>query len=195
MLWEHVFGHSVVLEKVYRQDPKEKQFLGILDEFALGESSDDSLIYLKSELCEKQLHCQNFGIPFVTDIFCNNFDTTFFNMNELDKLPGEKRLYVSVDSCKDEILNKVTIAERNLILNVDAEVMLLYNIRSKLTNGTRGTVVKLEEDGPTVNFYKVGITCKLSRASWFAYKPGTSYPVIGQRDQLPLKLAGGNNSP
>ena len=27
LLWKQVFGHSVMLEKVYRQDPAEKQFL------------------------------------------------------------------------------------------------------------------------------------------------------------------------
>ena len=69
--------------------------------------------------------------------------------------------------------------------------MLLYNISNKLTNGTRGSVVKLEEDGPTVYFYQVGITTKLSRTSWFAYKPGTSNQVIGERSQFPLKLAWG----
>lgn len=112
VLWGHVFGHSVVLEKVYRQDSKEKQFLGLLDEFALGECSDDSLSYLKEELCDKKLHCVDFGIPFLPHIFCDNFDATFLNIKKLDKLPGERKIYVSVDSCKEEILNKVTIAEK-----------------------------------------------------------------------------------
>ena len=55
----------------------------------------------------------------------------------------------------------------------------------------RGRVVKLEEDGPTVNFYPVGITLKLSRVSWFAYKPETRNEIVGQRSQFPLKLAWG----
>ena len=65
------------------------------------------------------------------------------------------------------------------------------NISSKLTNGTRGRVIQLEEDGPTVNFYNVGITCKLTRVSWFACESGSSCDVIGQRNQYPLKLAWG----
>ena len=70
-------------------------------------------------------------------------------------------------------------------------MILLYNISSKLTNGTRGRVIQLEEDGPTVNFYNVGITCTLTQVSWFAYESGSSCDVIGQRNQYPLKLAWG----
>ena len=61
ILWQHVFNHSVVLETVYRQDPKEKQFLGLLEEFALGEWSNRSLKFIKDELSEKELNCQDFG--------------------------------------------------------------------------------------------------------------------------------------
>ena len=157
-LWKHCFGHSVILKTVYRQDPNEKQFLGLLDEFAMGECSDDSLAYLNSQLRNKQLNCEQFGISFVPHIFCKNFEATFFNMNKLAKLPGESKLYISVDTCQEQLLNKVTIAEKKLSLKVGAEVMLLYNISNELTNGTRGSVVKLEEDGPTVYFYQVGIT-------------------------------------
>lgn len=186
-----MFNHSVVLETVYRQDPKEKQFLGLLEEFALGECSNKSLKFIKDELSEKELNCQDFGIPFVPHIFCTNFDVTFFNLSQRDKMPGEKYIYTSIDTCNDEILNKVTLAEKHLVLKIGAEVILLYNISSKLTNGTRGQVIQLEEDGPTVNFYNVGITCKLTRVSWFTYESGSSCDVIGQRNQYPLKLAWG----
>jgi ATP-dependent DNA helicase PIF1 len=190
-LWQHVFSHSIVLKEVYRQDPKEKLFLSLLDEFAMGECSEESLRFVQDDLCNKKLNHQDFGIPFVPHIFCNNFDATYFNLNELDKLPGERHMYTSIDTCREEILNKVTIAEKHLVLKIGAEVILLYNLSNKLTNGTRGQVTKLEADGPTVNFYNVGITCKLTRASWFAYKTASSCHVIGQRDQYPLKLAWG----
>ena len=181
----------MVLETVYRQDPKEKHFLALLEEFALGECSNKSLKFIKDELSEKEVNCQDCGIPFVPHIFCTNFDATFFNLSQLDKMPGEKYIYTSIDTCNDEILNKVTLAEKHLVLKIGAEVILLYNISSKLTNGTRGRVIQLEEDGPTVNFYNVGITCKLTRVSWFAYESGSSCDVIGQQNQYPLKLAWG----
>ncbi len=149
-----------------------------------------NLCFVEDELCNKKLNHQDFGIPFVPHIFCNNFDAIYFNLNELDKLPGE-RMYTFIDTCCEEILNKVTIAEKHLVLKIGAEVILLYNLSNKLTNDTRGQVTKLEADGPTVNFYNVGITCKLMRASWFAYKRASSCYVIGQRDQYPLKLAWG----
>ncbi len=59
--------------------------------------------------------------------------------------------------------------------------MLLYNLSSKLINGTRGTIEALEDDGPTVNFEDVGLTMKLQRCTWFAYKVGTADNIIGQR--------------
>ncbi|KAK3750527.1 hypothetical protein QZH41_018149 [Actinostola sp. cb2023] len=79
----------------------------------------------------------------------------------------------------------------SLALKEGAEVMLLYNISSKLTNGTRGRIVSLCEDAPIVNFYKVGIHYKVSKVTWFAYKPGSVDTIVGQRTQYPLKLAWG----
>lgn len=66
--------------------------------------------------------------------------------------------------------------------------MLVYNLSTKLRNGVRRKVVLLEDDGPTVAFIKVGITVKIPKCTWFAYKPGT-LKVIGRREQFPLKLA------
>jgi hypothetical protein len=112
-------------------------------------------------------------------------------MEELQKLPGEIKTYLANDSCCRSILDKVTIAEKCLNLKEGAEVMLIYNLSQKLTNGTRGRVVKLEDKGPMVNFYEVGICCVLQPVTWFAYKLGTSNAIIGQRTQFPLKLAWG----
>ena len=83
------------------------------------------------------------------------------------------------------------MAENQLKLKVGAEVMLLYNISEKLKNGTRGKVIMLEKDGPTVDFQDVGIVTKLHRCTWFAYKSGTKDVIVGQRSQFSLRLAWG----
>lgn len=63
-------------------------------------------------------------------------------MEELHKMPGEIKIYNAVDEyCDDHILRRVTLAEKSLALKVEAELMLLYNISSMLTNGARGEVL------------------------------------------------------
>ncbi len=47
-LWQHVFSHLFVLKEVYRQDPKEKLFLSLLDEFAMGECSELRIFTFRS---------------------------------------------------------------------------------------------------------------------------------------------------
>ena len=62
------------------------------------------------------------------------------------------KIYKAKDTVSNSILRKVTVAEEKLALKRGAEVMLLYNVSEKLRNGTRGRVIDLSEDGPTVNF-------------------------------------------
>ena len=112
-------------------------------------------------------------------------------MNKLIKLPGNIYVYDAIDTTSEYVLNKVTLAESQLKLKIGAEVMLLYNFSDKLKNGTRGKVIKLENDGPTVDFKDVGIVTKLHRCTWFAYKSGEKDTIVGQRSQFPLRLAWG----
>ncbi|CAB4042251.1 ATP-dependent DNA helicase PIF1-like, partial [Paramuricea clavata] len=112
-------------------------------------------------------------------------------MNKLINLPGDIYVYDAIDTASENTLNKVTLAKSQLKLKIGAEVMLLYNISEKLKNGTRGKVVQLEKDGPTVDFKDVGIVTKLHRCTWFAYKSGMKDVIVGQRSQFPLILAWG----
>lgn len=189
-LWQTMFSHSVQLSVVYRQE--QKDFINVLNEIAYGNISDSTVNFI-SELTSKSksLDANDFGLDFIPHIFCSNFDANFHNMEQLVKLPGDTKKYNSIDTTDAAKLNKVTLAESCLQLKVGAPVMLLYNLSSKLTNGTQGKVELLEDDGPTVNFKEVGQTVKLQRCNWFAYKSGTTNVLLGQRSQFPLRLAWG----
>lgn len=166
-LWNIMFPHCVELTEVYRQS--QKAFVEVLKQLSSGEVTDETAAFIKAELDDKHLCAKEHGVEFVPHIFCNNFGANFFNMSQLDKLPGEIKVYQSTDSMDEKLLDKVTIAESRLRLKVGAEVMLVYNLSTKLRNGMRGKVVLLEDDGPTVAFSKVGITTKIKKCSWFAY--------------------------
>ena len=66
-----------------------------------------------------------------------------------------------------------------MLNKVGAEIMLIYDLSTKLWNGTRSKVVLLEDNGPTIEFPTVGITTKIPKCTWFAYKQCTS-KVIGE---------------
>ena len=68
-----MFNHSVVLETVYRQDPKKKHFLGLLEEFALGECSNKSLKFIKDELSEKRAKLPGLWYSICTTYFLHKF--------------------------------------------------------------------------------------------------------------------------
>ena len=181
-LWNTRFPHCVELATVYRQNQKE--FVEVLNQLSSDEITEETSTFIKEELANKILCPEDHGVKFVPHIFCNNFNANYFNMTELVKLPGEIKVYHSTDSTDERLLDKVTLAESRLRVKVGAEVMLVYNLSTKLRNGVKGKVVLLEDDGPTVEFTKVGIP----KCTWFAYKPGTS-KVVGERQQFPIKLA------
>ena len=187
-LWKLMFSHNIQLSVVYRQE--QKDFIDVLNEVAVGEMSENGVCFM-NKLSSKALIENDFGLHFIPHIFCTNFDANYHNMEQLMKLPGAIKQYHAIDTADVETLNKVTLAESCLTLKIGAPVMLLYNLSSKLINGTRGTIEALEDDGPTVNFEDVGLTMKLQRCTWFAYKVGTADDIIGQRSQFPLRLAWG----
>jgi hypothetical protein len=179
-----MFPHCIELATAYRRNQHE--FLEVLKQLSSGEINEETATFIKDELQEKHLSPEKYGLEFIPHIFCNNFEANYFNMSELVK--REIKVYHSTDSLSEGLLSKVTIAESRLCLKVGAEVMLIYNLSTKLRNGTRGRVVLLEDDGPTVEFPTVGITMKIPKCTWFAYKKCTS-KLIGERQQFPLKLA------
>lgn len=188
-LWRTMFTHNVLLTVVYRQEQRE--FIDFLGEISRGENLSERTVCFMNELASKNLHPKDFGLDFLPHIFCTNFDAKFHNMAQLTRLPGEIKVYAAIDTADEARLNKVTLAQSRLCLKVGAEVMLLYNLSSKLRNGTRGLVVLLEDDGPTVNFKEVCVTIKLPQCTWFAYKSGSKDVIVGQRVQYPLILAWG----
>ena len=186
-LWNIMSPHCIELTTVYCQN--QHAFIEVLKQLSSGEITEETATYIEKELHEKHLSPEEHGLEFIPHIFCNNFDANYFNMSELIKLPGEIKVYHSTDSLSEELLNKATIAESRLCLKVGAQIMLIYNLSTKLRNGTRGKVVLLEDDGPTVPFPTVSITTKTPKCTWFACKQCTS-KVIGRDSSFHLNWLG-----
>ena len=76
--------------------------------------------------------------------------------------------------------------KKNLRLKMQCPVILLKNLSKKLVNGLRGIVVKLEEDGPTINFGTRGLeSIKIRRTSFSVYDPAEKR-ILAERTQVLL---------
>jgi ATP-dependent DNA helicase PIF1 len=133
-----------------------------------------------------------------TRIYSLNRDVEHVNMQELEKLEGDLVSY----ECTDTIIPKNkenhnfhvneyteyldTIAEREIFLKEKAQVMLTTNldVESGLTNGSRGVVIKCEDNIVQVKF-KNGDIINITP---FPYEHEDD-DVIAVRYQFPLKLA------
>jgi ATP-dependent DNA helicase PIF1 len=119
------------------------------------------------------------------------------NVEELDKLPGVMVLYLAKDSfesCNPKL--KVAqysevfegLAPKEVKLKVGAQVMLTFNlsIDSGLCNGSRGVVVKLNQDSALVKFLADPENPVLIDPQCWSFEDAT---VNITRRQIPLALA------
>ncbi len=85
-----------------------------------------------------------------------------------------------------ERFKKNCLVDPDLVLCVGAQVMLLINlVAGVLVNGSRGVVVRFEEDIPVVRFV-CGIEMLIDHHTWEVEEDGK---VLIQGTQIPLKLA------
>ena len=152
--WEAASFETVELKHVFRQSNRD--FVNILQDIRLGNVTSETVRYLR-ENCERPLPQNDFGVQ-PTILHSKNVNVARENLIDLEKLAGETVTFEAFDKVERErgagkwverdlsrnSFFKTCTAEKHLRLKLGAQVMLIKNIgnhNSKLTNGSRGTVV------------------------------------------------------
>jgi len=169
-LWNKTLDSIVTLDTIYRQ--KDPAFQKMLNEVRSGEVSDETDELLKSRL---NLDYSSEEIQ-PTKIFSRRDMVDKINSEGLNKIEGESRLYKIVtkgkplsDSIKNALARMDDSAqyEKELILKVGAQVMLIANVNQELglVNGRLGIVTEMNASWVTVRF-KCGYETKIDTHEW-----------------------------
>ena len=182
--WRASSFEVVELKHVFRQS--NRNFINILRDIRIGNVTSETVRYLR-ENCERPLPPNNFGIQ-PTILHSKNVNVSRENLVDLEKLSGDTITFEARDEVEREkgvgkwvekdLSNssffKSCTAEKYLRLKIGAQVMLIKNLgeNSKLTNGSRGTIVGFR---------------KVKRSSSSDLLPGVdAYPVVQFKNGLQL---------
>lgn len=190
--WKQCIQHTIYLKEIMRQ--KDKFFQTCLNNIRLGIVNDDVENLLKSR---SNIDYKNNSNIKPTKIYSLNKDVDKINNKALKKLNSENDLqFMQYDmdienlTKNQYIVNKTEkthICNKELLLCVGAQVMLVYNLDldEKLVNGSIGIVVGFESDLPIVKFLN-GIQRTIDFQTWDIQE---NKKVICKVTQIPLKLA------
>jgi ATP-dependent DNA helicase PIF1 len=169
-------------------------YANLLKRARVGELSKVDSDLLKSRLVK------NFKMDeiFPTILYPRNEDVEKINKDKLDSIPIDAVIYRSLDKVidketgtevntriPDEISNEF-ICETMVKLKVNAQVMLIANldVTNGLTNGSRGIVKEIKEEGVVVKFIN-GVEVTISSYTFEIDDDEYKYT----RTVIPLKLA------
>jgi ATP-dependent DNA helicase PIF1 len=148
-LWEKLFEkkNMIILTQIFRQ--QEKELLNILQQVRYGSVDVDTIARLSS--LSRPLEMINGIVP--TKLYSKNENVDKINNEELNKLESPSFKFVSKDWKNSAIHyqyiepNNVFNVNQELILKVDAQVMLIQNLAnsSTLVNGSRGVITKFKK--------------------------------------------------
>lgn len=212
---QNVLPNTVYLSTTRRQS--EGDFLKILNEVRIGLCSPESCAVLHTRNIELYKDEIEKSAVKPTRLYSINKNVDVENSRELEKLPGEKRVYTAVHcSGKQDPKSKIvkytelaptsqseieevskffdsnTLVPKTLELKVGAQVMYLRsNPMSPLRNGSRGVVVRFDMKCggmPVVDFIGVGEVLLIPEdIDRVTGDPGS--PKYYSRRQIPIKLA------
>jgi hypothetical protein len=179
----------VVLTQVRRQTDEE--FVGALNRIRLADDCRDA-VALFNRRCYRD---RPMGAPVGTYLVPTNQRARRINMDELEKLPGEMRLYeANVDGSVPANKWKLPVPDR-LELKLGAKVMFMKNRKPEWINGDLGTVVGMEDDAVRVRKDVTGNVLVVGRETWQRYKYVYDYQarrveaeIVGTYEQFPLAL-------
>jgi ATP-dependent DNA helicase PIF1 len=193
--WERCIGNNVMYLDINFRQGNDSEFQTCLKEVRNGVLSDNTLRVLKSR--ENAVLRNEFGI-LPTKIYSLNRDVDRENEIQNDILFEKNPDLVYVEYVLnyevhkkvfsvEEKIKKSCNAQFSVELCVGSQVMLLYNmdIEGKLVNGSRGVVLRFQDDEPVVKFLD-GKIVTISRKVWEIEENNEVAITVSQ---IPLKLA------
>ncbi len=138
-MWKKCIQKTILLTKVFRQ--QDNELVDILNAIRYGELQNDMIKRIKS--LGRDVYYPDGISP--TELFPTRREVDISNSRQLEALPGEAKIYESVDVAPpsyQNMLDNSVMAEKKLTLKEDAQVMMLKNKpESELFNGTLGRVL------------------------------------------------------
>ncbi|TSC76021.1 MAG: ATPase AAA [Parcubacteria group bacterium Gr01-1014_31] len=182
--WQNADVAVCYLEEQYRQ--ADERFLRVLNDIRENRVSDET-----RDILRERLHQPVAGIVRPTLLYTHNSDVDAYNLTQLDKLPGEEKVFtmraIGIPHLVEE-LQRGCLAHQELPLKVGAVVMFIRNNFNRgYVNGTIGTVTGFDEDDgfPMVTTLS-GEEIKAQTETWAIEDDGK---VLASIIQIPLRLA------
>ncbi|KAB7497758.1 ATP-dependent DNA helicase PIF1 [Armadillidium nasatum] len=182
--WDKCINTNIELLQVKRQN--DPLFIEILQNIRIGRCNPDHEKVLAETVNN---NVEREGIK-ATRLCTHKDDVEHINSVQLKKLPGDSRIFSSVDSDPylSDTLDNSTPVLGKLHLKVGAQVMLMKNldVSQGLVNGARGVVTGFSGTGLPIVKFTSGMVKELSHEKWSIKARGG---LLVTRRQIPLKLA------
>ncbi|RDB15851.1 ATP-dependent DNA helicase PIF1 [Hypsizygus marmoreus] len=139
-LWSQTVQRTFNLTKVFRQ--RDQEFVDMLNEMRFGRLTPKSIAKFRS--LSREIEYED-GLG-ATELFPRREDVDRSNSFRMTRLQTQQQRYTSVDggSIQDETQRQKMLgnfmAPRDLMLRIDAQVMLIKNVDDTLVNGSMGRV-------------------------------------------------------
>ena len=145
---------------------------------------------LHEEIINQRLGKRPESTDIITQLYAHNVDIDAVNQRRLQAINDEAREYTMSSSgaaAKVEQLRRSVLAPEMLELKVGAEVMFVANHPvGRFVNGSRGKVIRFDDDDQPVVRLRNGKTLTVEQHSWKLEEDGR---VRAEVAQLPLRLA------
>lgn len=182
--WKALDLQTCYLQEKFRQD--DERLIQVLDDIRSGNISESSEDLLESR------HEKELAISTPTKLYTHNVDVDRINLDELNKLEGEPKLFVCDHKGSEKNIEKIfksSLVLEELALKKGAVVIFIKNnLEAGYVNGTTG---KIESFSPIDNMPIVRTTAgkkiKLDLEDWSL--ENDSGKVTATVSQVPLRLA------
>lgn len=193
-VYEHMELVAVELRKIYRQ--KSVEFVEMLDRFRENRATTEDFRRINSRYTPKAEAAAGSGSDgkFVMTLAARRETVDGINDREMDRLPGEERVYSG--TVHDEFPDKLLPTDKELRLKVGAQVLLIKNDPDRRwVNGTLAKIHALTDDSIRIEL-EDGSFHALDKIVWenmkYVYNEETKRideQVIGTFTQFPVKPA------